>query len=184
KRHDRVAKLGVFLHFEAERRRWADDNACKAARIEDTLFAVKFPRAVLLGLKAALQAVCEAADSALERLKLLVEISAQAVELDRVGEFLGVNLFVESSGVNLIIWIGVGDGLRRGRLHRGFAVGHGGGFACLLGGAFIHAYLGLRRVLLIFLCLLDIGISVFAVAVVLTGAVEIFVVCVLFGLII
>ena len=50
----------------------------KTPGIQDALFAVKLPRAVLLGLQAALQFVGEAADGPLERFKLLIEEGTQA----------------------------------------------------------------------------------------------------------
>ena len=61
-----------------------DDDARQAGGVEDAFFEVEVPRPVLLRHQAALQAVGEAADGALEMGELLVEIGAQAVELGGV----------------------------------------------------------------------------------------------------
>ena len=52
----------------------------EARRIEQALFEVEFPGAVLLRHEAALQAIGKAGDDALKMGKLLVEIAAQPVQ--------------------------------------------------------------------------------------------------------
>ena len=84
------------------------DDARQPRRIENTFLEIELPGAILLRHQAALQAVGEAANSALEMGELLVEESAQAVEFrfvaklfrgDRLVEFLRedrvVDLLVE-----------------------------------------------------------------------------------------
>ena len=131
-----------------------------------------------------MQLVGEAADCAFQRLQLLVQVGAQALQFDRFGQIFGVDFLVEGAGVNLIIRVCIREGRGRGRLHRGFAVGHVGLVACILGGAFVHADLGLRRVLLLFLRLLGVGVGIFGIAVVLAAAVLLLVVGVLLGLVV
>ena len=58
-------------------------------RIEHAFFQIEAPGAVLLRHQAALQAVGEAADDALQRLQLLIEISAQPRQLFGVAQLFG-----------------------------------------------------------------------------------------------
>ena len=73
-----------------ERLHRVDDDARQARGVDDAFLEVEVPAAVLLRHQAALQAVGEAADGALQMGELLVEIGAQAVELGDVAEILGL----------------------------------------------------------------------------------------------
>ena len=73
-----------------------DDDARQPRRIEQAFFEIELPGAVLLRHQAALQAVGEARDHALQMRKLLVEIAAQAVEFLRLAQILRADDLVES----------------------------------------------------------------------------------------
>ncbi len=92
--HHRIAELGVLFDLEAKRRRGVGHHPRQTARIQHALFQIELPAAVLLCLQAALQLVGQPADRALERLELLIQIGAQALQLDRLGQVLGADFFV------------------------------------------------------------------------------------------
>ena len=72
-----------------------DDDARQPRRIEQALFEVELPGAVLLRHQPALQPVGEPRHHALQVRELLVEIAAQPVELLRLAQILGVDGLVE-----------------------------------------------------------------------------------------
>ena len=148
-----------------------DDDARQPRRIEHALFEVELPGAVLLRHQAALQAVGETGDHALQIRQLLVEIAAQTIELFRLAQILGLDLLVEFIDEGavfrtamLVVTAARTPGLRRGLgiAHIG-VVGHvrtrrirrlGAGFLRILGGGFrllhrhaLHIF-GFRRVAL------------------------------------
>ena len=67
-RHNGIAELGILLDLKAEGRCRACHDPCQTARVQRAFLQIKLPRAVLLGLKATLQLVCQTAYSAFERL--------------------------------------------------------------------------------------------------------------------
>mmetsp|Transcript_18272 Transcript_18272/g.29013 ORF Transcript_18272/g.29013 Transcript_18272/m.29013 type:complete len:398 (-) Transcript_18272:1240-2433(-) len=162
-----------MFHFEAERRGWVGDDPRQTARVQCALFEVELPAAVLLCLKTALQAVGQTAHRAFERLKLLVQIGAQALQLDRLGQFFGGNLFVVGGVKHHIVRVRFGNRRRGRRIERRFAVWHFRLIGHFILSHVIHGDLRLRHVLLLFLRLFRAGLSVFLVAVVLTLAVRI-----------
>src|SRR6516164_4242371 len=106
-----------------------DDYARQPRRIEQALFQVELPGAILLRQEQPLQSVGEACDHALQMRKLLVEVTAQAVELFRLAQFLGSDRFVEPRRersvirpARLIAWMTrtprLGGALRIGHLGR------------------------------------------------------------------
>src|SRR5262245_42036486 len=78
-------------------------DACEPRRVEHALVEVEFPRAILLRHQAALQAVGELADHALQVAELLVEVVAQAAELLGVAQLVGIDDLVELLGVGVIL---------------------------------------------------------------------------------
>ena len=101
-RHHRVAEIGVLLALERERVHRVDDDAREPRRIEHAFVEIEFPGAVLLRHQAALQAVGEAGDHALQMRELLVEIAAQAIEFFRLAQILGRDLLVELADEGMI----------------------------------------------------------------------------------
>ena len=79
------------------------DDAGKARGIERALVEVELPRTVLLRHQAALQAVGELADHALQVAELLVEVIAQAAELLGVAQLVGVDDLVELDRIGVIL---------------------------------------------------------------------------------
>src|SRR5262249_3007782 len=94
-RHHGVAELGILLALERQRMQRVDDNAREPRRIEQPLFEVELPGAILLGHQAALQPIGEPRDDALEIRELLVEIAAQPIELLGLAQFVGRHYLVE-----------------------------------------------------------------------------------------
>src|SRR5271156_757474 len=80
-----------------------DDDAGEPRRIEQPLFQVELPGAVLLCHQAALQPVGETGDDALEMGELLVEIATQAIELLRLAQVLGGDGLVELGGEGTVV---------------------------------------------------------------------------------
>ena len=74
-----------------------------ARGIEHAFFEIELPGAVLLRQQAALQPVGEARDHALQVRELLVEIAAQALQLLRLAQVLGVDRLVELGGERLVV---------------------------------------------------------------------------------
>ena len=74
-----------------------DDDARQPRRIEQALFEVELPGAVLLRHQPALQPVGEPRDDALQVRELLVEIAAQPVELLGLAQILGGDGLVEAA---------------------------------------------------------------------------------------
>ena len=79
-----------------------DDDAGEACRIDHALVEIEVPAAVLLGEQTALQAIGEPRHGAVQRLQLLVEKGAQAVELVGIAELLGVDDLVIGAGEHLV----------------------------------------------------------------------------------
>ena len=104
--------------LKRERRHRVGDDARQPAGVEGALLEVELPGPALLRLQPALQPVGEPRHRALQRLELLVEIGAQPLELDRVGEVLGGDLLVEPGHVDLVGGVGLGPGRRRPQLGR------------------------------------------------------------------
>ena len=91
----RVAEGGLLLAHEGQRLVGVDDHARQPRRIENALFQIELPGAVLLRHQPALQPVGEPRDDALEVRELLVEIGAQPLQLVMVAEVLGRDDLVE-----------------------------------------------------------------------------------------
>src|SRR5215831_20597824 len=72
-----------------------DDDARQPRRIEKPFLEIELPGTVLLRHEAALQAVGEPSDHALEVGELLVEIAAQPVEFLRLAQLLGADRLIE-----------------------------------------------------------------------------------------
>ena len=70
-------------------------DPCQSPRIQESLFLVEFPVAILLGEQASLQLVCKTADGSLERLQLLVEIAAKSFKFRRFGEIVSLDFLIE-----------------------------------------------------------------------------------------
>ena len=97
---------------------------------------VEIPAAVLLRHQAALQAVGEPPDGALQMGELLVEIGTQAVELGDVAQFLGIDRLVKAGGEGAVVVERrqVGEGCFGAMGLAGvLGVGHVGVFGGLLG---------------------------------------------------
>jgi hypothetical protein len=94
-RHDRVAEHGVALAFIRKRHGRVGDDARKARSVERAFLKIEFPGAVLMRQQAALQPVGEAPDHALQALKLLVEMVAQARQFVRIAQIVGLDDLVE-----------------------------------------------------------------------------------------
>ena len=73
-----------------------DDDARQPRRIEQALFEIELPGAILLRQEEPLQAIGEPRDDALEMRELLVEIAAQPFELFRLAQIFGADGLVES----------------------------------------------------------------------------------------
>ena len=63
----RIAELHVLLALEGQRLLRIDDDARQARRVEDALFEIEFPGAVLLRHQPALQSIGEAPDDRVDR---------------------------------------------------------------------------------------------------------------------
>ena len=87
---------------ESERER-IDDHPRQPGRVENPFLQVEVPGAVLLRQQAALQAVGQAGDGAVQRRELLVEEGAQPVELLRRAEVLRVHDLVVLGGEDLVV---------------------------------------------------------------------------------
>ena len=142
----RSVLVGERLHVRV------DDDAGQAAGIEHAFLEVELPGTGLLGHQAALQAVGEAGDDALQVLQLLVELLAEAGEFVGVAEVFGGDLLVESAGVGAVVAFGVVIGAVAARLRAGGLSSPSaplalvvGGFAGLVLGVFAFHFLGRRR---------------------------------------
>ena len=126
-RHHGVAEIGVALDLEAQRLQRVGDDAGQPRRVEQALFEVEFPAAVLLRHQPALQLVGEPRHGAGEVFELLVEQGPQLVEFLGRAEFGGLDDLVELLGEDLVVelvgeFLGVGAGRRRvGAFLAGFA---------------------------------------------------------------
>ena len=94
-RHHGVAERRLFLVHEGQRVIGVGHHARQPRRIQDALFEVEVPGAVLLRHQAPLKAVGEAGDDALQMRELLVEIGAQALQLVMVAEVFGRDDLIE-----------------------------------------------------------------------------------------
>jgi hypothetical protein len=94
-RHHGVAEVGVLLLLEGQRMHRVGDDAGEPRGVERALVEVEVPGAVLLRHQAALQAVGELADHALQVAELLVEMVAQPAELLGVAQLVGIDDLVE-----------------------------------------------------------------------------------------
>ncbi len=103
-----------------------DDDAGQPRRVEQALFEVEFPGAVLLRQQQPLQAVGKPRHHALQMRELLVEITAQAVELFRFAQILGAHHFVELGRKRPIVRAArlVAMMSRPPRLGRGLRIAH------------------------------------------------------------
>ena len=81
----------------------ADDHAGQARGIEQTLFLVEIPAAVLLRHEAALQAVGEPRDDALQTGQLAVEIGPQPVQFLVIAQLGRLDHLVELVGIGLVV---------------------------------------------------------------------------------
>ena len=79
------------------------DDAGEPRGIKRALVEVELPRAVLLCHQAALQAVGELADHALQVAELLVEVIAQAAEFLGVAQLVGIDDLVELLRVRVVL---------------------------------------------------------------------------------
>ena len=82
------------------------DDAGEARGVEDAFVEIELPGAVLLRHQAALQAIGELADHALEMRELLVEMVAQAAEFLGVAQRVGLDDLVELVGIGVILLAG------------------------------------------------------------------------------
>src|SRR4029077_2083945 len=108
--------------------------------IQRALVEVELPGTVLLRHQAALQAIGELADHALQVTELLVEMVAQAAELLGVAQLVGIDDLIELLGIGVILLAERLVGERSGRQPRTL------GAARLLLVARAHLHLGLRLV--------------------------------------
>ena len=159
-RHHGVAKLGVLLDLERQGRGRVGDHAGEPSGIEDAFLAVELPRPVLLRLQAALKLVGKAADRALERFELLVEILPEPFELGGFGQVLGADLLVMGVVEHRVERIGLRGRRRRGRFGRHLGLGQLGFLARFELGEVVHRDLGFALVLLLVLGLVGLGIHV------------------------
>src|SRR5262245_3842588 len=97
-----IAKLGVALLLVGQGVHRIDDDAGKPRRIDHALVEIEVPAAILLGEKPALKPVGESGDGAMKRDELLVEKSAQAIELVRLAQLLGIDDLVVGAGEHLV----------------------------------------------------------------------------------
>ena len=84
------------------------DHAGQPRSIDQALIEVEVPAAVLLREQSALQTVGEPRHGAVQRLQLLVEERAQALELVRVAELFGADDLVIGAGEDLVaegLWV-------------------------------------------------------------------------------
>ena len=171
--NNRVAELRVLFHFEAKRRGWICNDTRQTARVQNTLFQIEQPTAVLLRLQTTLQFVGQTANSPLERFKLLIQIGAKTFQFDGFCQLFGVNLFVVVCVVNGIVWISIRNGLRWRRIKWCIPLWHlhfvGHVVICTV----ILADLCFCGVLLLFLGLFWIGLCLILLAVVIPCAVGI-----------
>ena len=79
-----------------------DDDAGKPRSVERAFLEVEIPAAVLLREQPPLQPVGEPRHRAVQRLELLVEKGAQAIELVGVAQLLGVDDLVIGAGEHLV----------------------------------------------------------------------------------
>ena len=89
--------------FERERLLRVDHNPWQARRIKRSFFEIEFPSAVLLRHQAALQAVGEARNDALQMTDLLIEIGPQTGQFFSIAEFFGRNRLVEFGREEFIV---------------------------------------------------------------------------------
>src|SRR6188474_483900 len=85
-----------------------DDNARKPRSIDHAFVEIEVPAAVLLRQQPALQPVGEPRHGAVQRLQLLVEEGAQALELVGVAKLLGTDDLVIGAGEYLVaegLWV-------------------------------------------------------------------------------
>ena len=94
-RDHRVAELGVLLELVGQRVLGVDHDPGQARGVEQALVEIELPGPGLLRQQAALQAVGQAADHALEAAELLVELAAQPGELERAAQLARLDHLVE-----------------------------------------------------------------------------------------
>ena len=157
---DGVAEFGVFLDLEGQGRGGVGHHPGQPPGVKNAFFAVEFPRPVLLRLKPPLELVGKSRHRPFQGFELLIEIGAQPFEFGRFGQILGADFLIVFGAVDLIGWVGLGHGRRRGRLERGFAFWQFRFVAQLLIGRILHRYGGFLRVLLGFLGLVRRGLGV------------------------
>ena len=102
---DRVLELGIAFDLVAERVPGADDDAGQPRGIEQPLFLVEIPAAVLLRHQPPLQPVGKLGDDRLQPGQLAVEIAAQPVQLLRVAQLGRLDHLVETVGEMLVLEI-------------------------------------------------------------------------------
>ena len=103
---DGVAKLGLALALVTERMAGAHDHAGQPRGIQQAFFLIEIPAAVLLRHQAALQAMGQLGDGALQIGELLIEELTQAGELFLIGQIGGLHDLVEPVGPDVIAKIG------------------------------------------------------------------------------
>ncbi len=120
-----------------------DDDARQARRVEQALFQVEVPGAILLRHQAALQPVGKASDDALQVGELLVEIAAQAIKLLGLAQLLGRNGLVEAHRERPVVGAArlIRTIARPPRLGGGLGLAHFG-IVSHVGGGRVHGLLG------------------------------------------
>ena len=79
-----IAEIHLLFVLERERMQRVDHDAGKPRGIEQTLFQIELPRAILLRHQTTLQPIRESRHHPLQMRKLLVQIAAQTIELLRL----------------------------------------------------------------------------------------------------
>ena len=115
-RHNCIAEIGVLFAFEAQGLLRIHNHAAETRRVQNSLFKVKFPGAVLLRHQPPLQAVCQPRHHRGEVRQLLVEIGAQPVQLFRLAQVFRRNNLVVLGGKRLVIGVALMRRLAAGRL--------------------------------------------------------------------
>jgi hypothetical protein len=146
-----ISSVGVQVALIGQRLHRVHHHPRQAPGIEDAFLQIELPGPRLLREQAALQAVGELGDDALQMLKLLIELLAQPRQFVRVAQILGRDFLVEAARIGAIDMLGIRHRALAARLRAAWtvlALGGGGIFlglvgAVILGGLALH-FLGLR----------------------------------------
>ena len=117
-RDDGVLKFNVALLLIRHRRTGRDNHTRQARRVNNAVFLIEIPAAVLLRHQLAMQPVGQPGHNALQSGQLTVEIGAQPVQLLCVAQLAGLNFFVKPFGKGAIICAIANVALRAVGTHR------------------------------------------------------------------